>query len=54
MYICPEGDEEMERRPSRFGFVNDMRDKMDERDRLSREREAAARERKNKNKKKKK
>lgn len=52
MYICPEGDEDMERGPSRFGFVNNIRDKMDERDRLSREREAAARERKNKKKKK--
>ena len=54
MYICPEGDEDMERRPSRFGFVNDIREKMDERDRLSREREAEARERKNKKKNKKK
>ena len=52
MYICPEGDENMERGPSRFGFVNDIRDKMDERDRQAREREAAARERKNKKKKK--
>ncbi len=51
MYICPEGDEDMERRPSRFGFVNDIRDKMDERDRLARERESAARERKKKKKK---
>ena len=53
MYICPEGDEDMERKPSRFGFVNDIRDKMDERDRQAREREAAARERKNNKKKKK-
>ena len=57
MYICPEGDEDMERKPSRFGFVNDIRDKMDERDRAAREREAAAMEqrrnkKKNKNKKK--
>lgn len=51
MYICPEGDEDMERKPSRFGFVNDIREKMDERDRLAREREAAARERKKKKKK---
>ncbi|MBO5757525.1 MAG: hypothetical protein J6S28_07495 [Clostridia bacterium] len=51
MYICPEGDEDMERRPSRFGFVNDMRQKMDERDKLAREREAALRERKKKKKK---
>ena len=54
MYICPEGDEDMERKPSRFGFVNDIREKMDERDRLAREREAAAREKRNQNKKKKK
>ena len=50
MYICPEGDENMERKPSRFGFVNDIRGKMDERDRLAREREAAARERRKKKK----
>lgn len=55
MYICPEGDEDMERKPSRFGFVNDIRDKMDERDRAARAREAAAAEqRKNKKKHKKK
>lgn len=52
MYICPEGDEDMERKPSRIGFVNDIRDKMDERDRLAREREAAARQARNKKKKK--
>ena len=52
MYICPEGDEDMERKPSRFGFVNEIREKMDERDRIAREREAAARDRKNKKKKK--
>lgn len=40
MYICPEGDEEMERKPSRFAFVNAFRAKMDERDRAAREREA--------------
>ncbi len=51
MYICPEGDEDMERKPSRIGFVNDIRNKMAERDRLAREREAAARERKSKKKK---
>lgn len=51
MYICPEGDEDMERKPSRFGFVNDIRDKMDERDRMAREREAAAAEQR-RNKKK--
>jgi hypothetical protein len=51
MYICPEGDEDMERRPSRFGFVNDMRQKMDERDKQAREREADLRERKKKKKK---
>ena len=51
MYICPEGDEEMAQRPSRFAFVNDIRGKMDERDRLAREREAAAKQAK-RNKKK--
>ena len=40
MYICPEGDEAMERKPSRFAFVNEFRERMDERDRLAREREA--------------
>lgn len=40
MYICPEGDEAMERKPSRFAFVNEFREKMDERDRMAREREA--------------
>ena len=55
MYICPEGDEDMERKPSRFGFVNDIRDKMNERDRAAREREAAAmQQRKNKKNNKKK
>ena len=53
MYICPEGDEGMERAPSRFGFVNEFRHKMDERDRLAREKEALYMERK-KNKKKRK
>ena len=51
MYICPEGDEDMERKPSKFAFVNNIREKMDERDRLAREREAAARDRKKKKKK---
>ncbi|MBR2445234.1 MAG: hypothetical protein IKB28_01045 [Clostridia bacterium] len=50
MYICPEGDESMERAPSRFGFVNEFRARMDERDRRAREKEAAYMERK-KNKK---
>ena len=50
MYICPEGDEEMERAPSRFAFVNEIRSKMDERDRFAREREAVARTNKKKKK----
>jgi len=53
MYICPEGDESMERAPSRFGFVNEFRERMDERDRRAREKEAAYMEQK-KNKKKRK
>lgn len=53
MYICPEGDEEMERKPSRFGFVNDMREKMEERDRAVREKDAQAREQRKKKKHKK-
>ncbi len=51
MYICPEGDEQMERRPSRFAFVNDIRDKMDGRDRAAREKEAARSNDKKKHKK---
>ena len=52
MYICPAGDEDMERKPSKLGFVNEIRGKMEERDRLAREREAAAMQaRKNKRKK---
>ena len=51
MYICPEGDEQMDRKPSKLGFVNDIRDKMDERDRVARQREADAMQaRKNKKK----
>lgn len=53
MYICPEGDEDMERKPSRFGFVNEFRERMDERDRRAREKEAAYEQQK-KNKKKRK
>lgn len=53
MYICPEGDEDMERKPSRFAFVNEFREKMDERDRRAKEKEAAYMEQK-KNKKNKK
>lgn len=30
--ICPEGEEEMQRKPSRFEFVNKMRQKQDERE----------------------
>ena len=30
--ICPEGEEEMQRKPSRFAFVNKMREKQDERE----------------------
>lgn len=51
MYICPEGDEQMERKPSRFAFVNQMREKMDERDRAAREKEAANQKNKKKHKK---
>ena len=41
----------MDRKPSKIGFVNDIRDKMDERDRLARQREADAMQaRKNKKK----
>ncbi|MBQ7379927.1 MAG: hypothetical protein IJW70_09675 [Clostridia bacterium] len=53
MYICPEGDEDMERKPSRFAFVNEFREKMDERDRRAREKETSYMERKRQNKKKK-
>ena len=53
MYICPEGDEDMERAPSRFGFVNEIRGKMEERDRMAREREAAAMQARKQKKKKK-
>ncbi len=53
MYICPEGDEDMERKPSRFGFVNDIRAKMEERDARARERENAYKEQKNNRKKRK-
>lgn len=51
MYICPEGDEDMARAPSRFGFVNEIRGKMDERDRMARRREADAKQRKQNKKK---
>ncbi len=51
MYICPEGDEQMERKPSRFAFVNQMREKMDERDRAVREKEAVNQKNKKKRKK---
>ncbi len=30
--ICPEGEEEMKKKPSRFAFVNKMREKQDERE----------------------
>ena len=30
--ICPEGEEEMKRKPSRFEFVNKMRQAQDERE----------------------
>ena len=30
--ICPEGEEDMHRKPSRFEFVNKMREKQDERE----------------------
>ncbi len=30
--ICPEGEEDMHRKPSRFAFVNKMREKQDERE----------------------
>ena len=30
--ICPEGEEDMQRKPSRFEFVNKMRKKQDERE----------------------
>ena len=30
--ICPEGEEDMQRKPSRFEFVNKMREKQDERE----------------------
>ena len=53
MYICPEGDEDMERKPSRFAFVNEIREKMDERDRMAREKEAARMQQKNQKKKRK-
>ena len=51
MYICPEGDEQMERKPSRFAFVNEMRQKMDERDQAARQKEAAHQQNKKKRKK---
>lgn len=53
MYICPEGDESMQRAPSRFGFVNEFRERMDERDRRAKDREAAyLAQKKNKKKRK--
>ncbi len=30
--ICPEGEEDMKRKPSRFAFINKIREKQDERD----------------------
>ena len=30
--ICPEGEEDMKRKPSRFEFINKMREKQDERE----------------------
>ena len=30
--ICPEGEEDMHRKPSRFEFVNKLREKQDERE----------------------
>ena len=51
MYICPEGDEQMERKPSRFAFVNNMREKMEERDREAREKDAARQKSNKKHKK---
>ena len=30
--ICPEGEEDMHRKPSRFEFINKMRQKQDERE----------------------
>ncbi len=30
--ICPEGEEDMKRKPSRFAFINKMREKQDERE----------------------
>ena len=30
--ICPEGEEDMPRKPSRFAFINKLREKQDEKD----------------------
>lgn len=51
MYICPEGDEQMERKPSRFAFVNRFREKASERDLAAREREESRRKNNKKHKK---
>ena len=52
--ICPEGEEEMKRKPSRFEFVNKMRQKQDEREQAAIESTKAYLEKKieNRNKKK--
>ena len=53
MYICPEGDEDMARKPSKIGFVNDIRDKMEERDREVRAKDAEMRAKKGEKKRQK-
>ncbi len=48
--ICPEGEEDMQRKPSRFAFVNKMREKQDEREQRAIESTKAYIENKNKKK----
>ncbi len=48
--ICPEGEEEMKRKPSRFEFINKMREKQDEREQKAIESTKAYLESKNKKK----
>lgn len=40
MMICDEGDQEMKRKPSRFGFINRFYDELDQREERARQRDA--------------
>ena len=52
--ICPEGDEEMPRKPSRFAFINKIRAEREAREQKAIEETKHYYENRNKNKKKKK